>query len=76
MRLYALRDSKVGFNAPYVQPNDDVAIRTFGKVAKESDIAEDLELWYIGDMDETNGELKFTNPKFMKGGAEYVHITQ
>lgn len=60
IKLYAIRDNKVGFMAPYAQVNDEVAKRNFltEKQQKNSMISiypEDFELWKIGEMDEKTG---------------------
>lgn len=60
--LYAIRDTKMGFMAPYTQPNDQIAKRNFLAQKEDKDsmiklFPEDFELWNIGKMDEKNGMI-------------------
>lgn len=62
IKLYSIKDTKVGYLAPYTQINDEVAKRNFltEKTQKNSMISiypEDFELWKIGEMNEKTGEI-------------------
>lgn len=63
MKLFAIKDTKVGFWKPFVQPNDAVAVREFSNMVNSSvnsfvtDNYEDLELWSLGTYDEKTGEI-------------------
>lgn len=59
-KLYQLRDTKLGFmGAPFTQPNNMFAIRTFSEQVNKdkflSDHAEDFQLFYMGEQDENTG---------------------
>lgn len=63
MKLYAVKDTKVGFGVPMSFANDFVAIREFSNIINnvpESPIAvnfEDMELYSIGEINNDNGEI-------------------
>lgn len=58
-KLYALKDVKVGFKAPFICTNNAIAIRQLKNVLGEkNEISmnpEDFELWFIGEYDEETG---------------------
>lgn len=61
-KLYQIKDTKVGFvGAPFVQPNNAFAIRTFGEQVNKDkflcDHAEDYQLFYMGEQDENTGVI-------------------
>lgn len=63
MKLYAIKDVKVGFWKPFVEPNGDVAIREFTTLVNSSgnDFVSqnyaDLELWCLGSYDDKTGDI-------------------
>lgn len=77
IKLYTIRDSKMGFMAPYSNVNDEVAKRNFlvEKTQKNSMIAiypEDFELWSIGEMDEKTGQINQNNMHMIIRGDETI----
>lgn len=73
-QLYSFKDVKIGFMDPMIQQSELVAMRTFKiTVENEKNIAskykEDLELWKIGEWNETTGEIK-PDLKYIMGGKD------
>lgn len=74
MKLYAFKDVKVGFMEPFQQISEDVAKRSFVTAILESktfigDYKADLELWQIGEYDETTGRI-LSEIKYVMGGKD------
>lgn len=55
--MYSVRDRLVGFNAPFIMPNDEVAKRAFKQRIEKDPNAEDLELYKVGEFDDENGVI-------------------
>lgn len=55
--LYSVRDRLVGFNAPFIMPNEEVAKRAFKQRIAKDECAEDLELYRLGVFDDENGTI-------------------
>lgn len=64
LKIYSIKDTKIGFMQPFYQANQAVAIRAFNNAvnAKESNNinqnADDMELWELGEFDDQTGEIK------------------
>lgn len=64
MKIYAIKDVKIGFYNPFYLQNDAVAIREFTNGRNDSQKnaintnPEDKELWSLGEFDERTGEIK------------------
>lgn len=69
MQIYSVRDVNVGFNSPFVETNDDVAIRGFSYAVNNSDIMgfapKDFDLYCIGSFDTANGMIECTYPPIL-----------
>lgn len=59
MQIYSVRDVNVGFNQPFCEKNDDVAIRGFSYAVNNSDIMgfqpKDFDLYCVGSFDTESG---------------------
>ena len=72
--LYAIKDVKVGFWKPFIQPNEAVAIRDFANMVNSGrdsfidDNYNDLELWQIGTYDDSTGAIE-SDVKFIVSGS-------
>lgn len=65
--IYALKDTKVSFQQPFLQSNRAQAIRTAEWLAndkKEREV-EDLELWELGQFNDENGIIIGKQPEFV-----------
>ena len=73
IRLYAIKDTLVGFMSPYAQHNDQYAKRAFENAVNESKPntintnPEDKQLFYVGEFDESTGAIIPA-----EGGAQYI----
>ena len=68
--IYAMKDELRGFLSPFVEINDDVAMRSFGYAMTSNDIIgfrpQDFSLYKLGKMDEESGILEpLSSPKFI-----------
>lgn len=62
INAYSIKDTKIGFALPFYQQNDHVAVRSFTRAVNDpaseySKIAEDIELWKVGEYDTETGIL-------------------
>lgn len=62
-KIYAIKDTKIGFMTPIYYPNDAVALRDVTNAANSkeknavSENIEDKELWKLGEFDDQSGEI-------------------
>lgn len=72
--LYSIKDVKVGFWKPFIQPNEAVALRDFSNMVNSDrdDFVRcnysDLELWQIGYFDDITGNI-ISDVKFCVAGT-------
>lgn len=71
MKVYAIKDLKIGFEPPFTRQNDDVAIREFESAAKFAQGANrfrecptDYELWSLGEYDMNTGVIT-SKPEYL-----------
>lgn len=74
MKVYAMRDIKVGYMEPMLQQNDEIAIRTFQALIRSekqlmSMYKQDIELWRIADYNETKGDI-LPDKEFLISGKD------
>lgn len=73
LEVYAIKDTKVGFWKPFIQPNEAVAIRDFANMVNSTDDRfvrdnfADLELYRLGYFDDTTGVIE-TDVSFIASG--------
>ena len=64
LKIYAIKDTKVGFMQPFYQANNAVAIRSFTNAVNEEQTnninrnLDDMELWHLGEFNDDTGEIK------------------
>ncbi len=61
--IYAFRDKKIGYMQPFLQQNQEVAIRTLKIAVNDAQstirrMAEDIDLYMLGTFDDESGEIK------------------
>lgn len=70
-KIYTVRDALVGYNAPFIMVNEDVAKREFRTLCeKKKEVADDLSLWEIGSFDDETGTIIPLIPEMVKFGKE------
>lgn len=58
VKLFSVRDRVAGiFFPPFTAVNEQAAIRTFDLAATGDDRCDDLELYFIGELDDNSGSL-------------------
>lgn len=72
-KLFAIKDTKIGFGAPFKAPNNFAAIRMFADTVNSPETmmnqhAEDFQLFAVGEMDEDTGEIT-TEVKFLENAV-------
>lgn len=78
-KVYAIKDTKVGFMQPFIQVNDDVAVREFKNIVNcgnsiVSANYQDMELYCLGSYNQDNGEI-VSNVDFIIKGVD-VKVVQ
>lgn len=68
--VYSIQDTLVGFNAPWVMVNDEVAKREYANFLKTQKNAPDMRLYKIGEFDDNSGELLPDIPRMLIGGGD------
>lgn len=64
LKIYAIKDTKVGFMQPFYQANNAVAIRSFTNAVNAEQTnninqnLDDMELWHLGEFNDDTGEIK------------------
>lgn len=64
IKIYAIKDTKIGFMNPFLNHNDGTAIREFTNGANEptknaiNTNPEDKELWALGEYDDQTGIIE------------------
>lgn len=67
--LYSIQDTLIGFNAPYIQVNEEVAKREYRNFLKKNPNAPDMRLYCIGQFDDETGTLTSQIPVQIEGGG-------
>lgn len=75
MKIFSMKDVKVGFANPFYQVNEEVAKRAFklavtDKTGELFKIKDDLELWELGSYDEQTGKITPIEPNYIMGGKD------
>lgn len=64
LKIYSIKDTKIGFMQPFYQANQAVAVRAFNNAVNSKEInninqnLDDMELWELGEFDDQTGEIK------------------
>lgn len=72
--VYCMKDSLIGYGAPFSDTNDDVAKRNFmvALMNMQAPLRNDLDLYKIGIFDSNNGTFEIDIPKLLLHGASVV----
>ena len=73
INVYSIRDARVGYGNPFVQPNDDVALRTMRSllVDPQSEFSrspKDYSIWRVGTFDTDTGIIDSLIPEMLSRG--------
>lgn len=68
--VYAVKDILVGFNAPFVLVNDDIAKRAFKNSVGQKPEKDDLQLWRLSQWNDITGEFLNNQPEMLAFGKE------
>lgn len=76
--LYAIKDTKVGFMQPFIQVNDDVAVREFRNIVNSSNSLvsanyTDMELYQLGSYNQDTGLVE-SKVSFIVKGADVKDV--
>lgn len=66
--LYSIQDTLVGFNAPFIMVNENVAKREYQHYLETSKNPEDMRLFKIGTFDDASGTIIGKTPTQIMGG--------
>lgn len=76
--IYSIKDTKIGFTAPFTMQNDAVAVRAFSASAQAQQpnpvntFPEDKELWKMGTFDDQTGVITSYEPKYVAKAVDYI----
>lgn len=68
--IYSIQDTMIGFNAPFIMKNDDIAKREYRNFLNNNPNSKDMRLYRLGKFDDESGEIHAEVPKIIEGGAE------
>lgn len=70
-KVYSIQDTLLGFNAPFIMPNEAIAKRSYVLEAKKNENSLDLRLYEIGEFNDETGEITPKVPTQIMGGLEH-----
>lgn len=59
----------IGFNAPFIMKNDEIAKREYKNFLEGNKNSEDMRLYKLGTFDDESGEIIAQVPEQIEGGA-------
>lgn len=76
-KMYAVKDTKIGYQSPFLQVSEAVAKRSFKEAVNDTRSEmnrhpEDIELWKVGDYDDQTGKITGQEPKYIIGGKDVL----
>lgn len=80
LKIYAIKDTKVGFMQPFCQVNDSVAVREFGNLINSgssvvSQNYEDMELHCLGSYSQETGIIE-SNVQYLVKGIDVKKVVE
>ena len=63
LKIYSIKDTKIGYMQPFYQNNEAVAVRNLSNAVNSPQLnninqnLEDMELWQLGAFDDQTGEI-------------------
>lgn len=68
--IYSIQDTMIGFNAPFIMKDDDVAKREYKNYLKNNPNAKDMRLFKLGTFNDESGVIKGIIPVMLEGGVD------
>lgn len=68
--LYSIQDVMIGFNAPFIMINEDVAKREYANYLKKTANPTDMRLFKVGTFDDSTGTVLPITPECIIGGGD------
>lgn len=71
LKIYCVKDTKVGFMSPFTMNNDELCLREARVAVNDSrpnvvnTNLEDKEIWCLGEFDDTTGVIKGVTPRLV-----------
>lgn len=80
MKIYSVKDTKLGFTTVFTAPNNAVAIRMFADTCNQKDtlIAQhpaDFELFGLGEFDQDTGTIK-PEVQFLERATAFIYTNE
>lgn len=66
--LYSIQDTLIGFNAPFIMVNEEVAVREYRNFLSTNKNSADQRLYKIGTFDDSTGTVIPIVPVIIEGG--------
>lgn len=67
--LYTIQDVMIGFNAPFIMKNDEIAKREYRNFLENNPNKEDMRLFRVGKFNDETGEVTpEVTPQLVEGG--------
>lgn len=67
--MYAIQDTMIGFNAPFIMVNEEVAKREYHNFLKKNPNAPDMRLFKVATFDDATGTIVGIIPECIEGGG-------
>lgn len=67
--MYSIQDTMIGFNAPFIMINEEVAKREYHNFLKKNPNAPDMRLFKIAEFDDETGVINGLIPEQIEGGG-------
>lgn len=79
MKIFCIKDTKVGFMQPFIQPNEVVAAREFGNLINNGSSVvsvnyQDMELYCLGTFNQVNGTIDSKEPSLICCGSDVKRV--
>lgn len=76
MKIYSVKDNKIGFNNTFLAANNAAAMRMFADTCRQKETLfanhpEDFDLYAVGELNENTGEIT-SEIKFLEHASSFV----
>lgn len=70
--LATIQDTMVGYSAPHIFKNENVAKREFINAYKDDKNRDYMKIWHVGEFDSETGEIKLLKSKELILGGDDI----